>query len=443
MEQNCTRDLNAVEKSVEEALEFFSNDTVMLSSDKNKDLLNHFQKVVATTIGRELATRVSGAQFLKKFLPNHYVHPTSQLERKPAVTFVKKPQYLSEMKNNDMIKICKKLQQDFLELTAEQVPDKRAFLQDLKLSEDVESDIPEREAAEKRIHEKVTEAGVYIGHGDQLTFQRFFEAKRLCRTGVTAIERLEYLHYFRLALFHTKMSKVFMDYRACMVNDSNVDDILSLSWFKAYLGGLDRITNQESKIKKPGAFEFHDQFVTEVGIQFLINAFENFLEKNIDTVKVESELEAQKLILKFLDENGIVYYFDPEISEEKEKFDDLLSYCRDLCSRTVLSLVSDKLEEECDALGLQAFRISMIIYFLNRKQNVQDSKYAYSLLLDLVQELRASERTKQRMDNLVCVNVKGKLGEGIHRDKKCEHFVREVKTALKGTHSSLKEIVII
>ena len=120
-----------------------------------------------------------------------------------------------------------------------------------------------------------------------------------------------------------------------------------------------------------------------------------------------------------------------------------MSYCRDLCSRTVLSLVSDKLEEECDALGLQAFRISMIIYFLNRKQNVQDSKYAYSLLLDLVQELRASERTKQRMDNLVCVNVKGNVGEGIHRDNKCEHFVREVKTALKGTHSSLKEIFII
>ena len=80
----------------------------------------------------------------------------------------------------------------------------------------------------------------------------------------------------------------------------------------------------------------------------------------------------------------------------------------------------------------------MILYFLNRKQTIQDSKYAYSLLLDLMQELKASERTKQRMDNLVCINVRGKPGEGIHRDKKCEHFVREVKNALKGTHSSLK-----
>ena len=125
---------------------------------------------------------------------------------------------------------------------------------------------------------------------------------------------------------------------------------------------------------------------------------------------------------------------DPEI------FDDLLTYCQDLCSRTVLSVVEDKLEEESDALGLQAWRVSMIIYFLNRKQEVQDSKYAYSLLLDLVMELGASERTRQRMNNSVCVNVKGNPGEGIHRDKKCEHYVKEVKCALKGTHSNLKGI---
>ena len=186
----------------------------------------------------------------------------------------------------------------------------------------------------------------------------------------------------------------------------------------------------------------HDQFITELGLQFLVNAFENYIEKNASTLKVENEEEAHQLILDFLEENSIFYYYDPDNCEEKDKFDDLLSYCRDLSSRAVLSLVADKLEEECDALGLQAFRISMIIYFLNRKQHVQDSKYAYSLLLDLIQELRSSARTKQRMDNLVCVNVKGKVGEGIHRDKKCEHFVREVKNALKGTHSSLKDLSV-
>ena len=225
-----------------------------------------------------------------------------------------------------------------------------------------------------------------------------------------------------------------------MISESNVDDPLTLTYFKAYLGGFDSITNQESKIKKPGSFEVHDQLITELGLQFLCNAFTNFLDENCDTIKVDSTAEAEKLILDFLQSSGIVFFFDPKNANEADVFDDLLSYCRDLCSRTVLSVVSDKMEEESDAQGLRAFRISMMLYFLNRKQAIQDSKYAYSLLLDLMQELKASERTQRRMDNLVCINVRGKPGEAIHRDKKCEHFVREVKNALKGTHSSLKDL---
>ena len=50
------------------------------------------------------------------------------------------------------------------------------------------------------------------------------------------------------------MSKIFMDYKASMRDEDNVDDVSTLSWFKAWLG-LKSITNQESKIKKPGNFE--------------------------------------------------------------------------------------------------------------------------------------------------------------------------------------------
>jgi hypothetical protein len=56
--------------------------------------------------------------------------------------------------------------------------------------------------------------------------------------------------------------------------------------------------------------------------------------------------------------------------------------------------VADKLEEESDAVGLRAYRVAMITYHLNRKQDVQDSSYARSLLFDRVVELSASERTK-------------------------------------------------
>ena len=66
----------------------------------------------------------------------------------------------------------------------------------------------EREAAGERIHLAVLEAGEFIGHGDYLTFQKFYDAKRLMQPGVTAFERLEFLKYFKLALFHMKMNKV-------------------------------------------------------------------------------------------------------------------------------------------------------------------------------------------------------------------------------------------
>ena len=98
------------------------------------------------------------------------------------------------------------------------------------------------------------------------------------------------------------------------------------------------------------------------------------------------------------------------------------------------------MEEEGDAFGLRGLKISMICYFLNRKQNRQDSKYAAALLLDLVLESGASERTRTRMDNTVCVNRSGQVGGGVHRDMVNEHVVKETKTAIRGMHSNLKDV---
>ena len=53
--------------------------------------------------------------------------------------------------------------------------------------------------------------------------------------------------------------------------------------------------------------------------------------------------EAEALILDFLDVNEIRFFYDPNCtSEEIDVFDDLLTYGKDICSRTVLSLMIDK-----------------------------------------------------------------------------------------------------
>ena len=133
-----------------------------------------------------------------------------------------------------------------------------------------------------------------------------------------------------------------MDYGACMKNEDNIDDRLTLSWFKGWLGGMDKISSTDSKIKKSSAYELHDQYITELGIQYLVSAFQTFMENNSETISVTNSCEAQKLVLDFLDESDIKYVLDLENPGEKNKFDDLLSYCRDLSSRTIFSLVLDK-----------------------------------------------------------------------------------------------------
>ena len=233
-----------------------------------------------------------------------------------------------------------------------------------------------------------------------------------------------------------------MDYGACMKDETNIADKLTLAWFKAWIGGLDKISNAESNIKKCGNFELHDQYITELGVQFLVNVFQNYLEENVEDLDVNTKSDAQQLILDFLDKSDIKYLYDIEHADERCKFDDLLSYCRDLSSRAVLSLVLDKMEGERDAQGLRALKTNMVTYFLNRKQNRQDSKYAIALFFDLVLEQSASERTRTRMENTVCINTSGKPGDGKHRDLVNEHVVRETKGAIKGMHSSLKEEII-
>ena len=231
-----------------------------------------------------------------------------------------------------------------------------------------------------------------------------------------------------------------MDYKACMPDEDSSADKITMGWFKAWLGGLDKISNKESKIKSSGNFEVHDQYITEIGVQFLVNAFQNYIKNNSETLQVTTKAEAENLIIDFLDQSDIKYVYDIANAGEKEKFDDLLSYCRDLASRTVLSLVLDKMESEQDATGLRALKTTMVTYFLNRKQDRQDSKYAIALFFDLVLELSASERTRTRMENTVCINTSGNPGEGKHRDMVNEHIVRQTKGAIKGMHSNLKDL---
>ena len=111
-----------------------------------------------------------------------------------------------------------------------------------------------------------------------------------------------------------------------------------------------------------------------------------------------------------------------------------------MITRYMLSLAFDICEEEGDAEGLRSLRRVMVAYFLAKKPERLDSKYAAFTMIDLAVELSASERTRKRMDLYVTINPSGTAGGGLFRDKYEEHCVRAVKNCLRSTHGGLDDI---
>ena len=335
-----------------------------------------------------------------------------------------------------MFKIMDALQCEYLELVGQQSDNKDMFFKDLDVILSVEGDAAMRKEAEKRIRQEVLSAGEMICHGDYLTNIRFETCKRLKQGSVTAIERYDFMKMFRLGLFHLRMTKTIQDLECGMKNEVNLDDVLSLGWFRTILG-LNNISNKEENIKRCGQFEYHDQFCLEIGSALLISAFKTFLKSEPSTPAKTHE-GAVQFILEFLEFSDIKYFYDTENYDEKDPFDDCLSSCKENASRTVLSMVADVMEHEGDGLGLRGMRTIMIPYFLNKRKQ-QTSKYAPMLLLNKVYFMGASPRTQDRVDLLACVNPTGETGRNVARDEYNEHKVRSCKEVLRGLHSQLTD----
>ena len=243
-----TSNLSTVEKRFGEALEFFNQDTVFMTSEFNKELFDHYVYVTAWTLGRILADEVEGFSWFKRVFAKHYKHKNSETSAKKSTIFTQKPLNYCENNNRDMLKIMEHIQSQYLHLVGEQSKDKEGFRKDLKViySVDVAKDV--REEAEQRVKEEVRMAGVAILHGDLLTDVRFETCKRLRRMAVSAVERFDFLTYFRLGTFHMGMNKIIQDVVAGMKSDVNVEDTLSLGYFKT-TRGLHHITNIPDAIK--------------------------------------------------------------------------------------------------------------------------------------------------------------------------------------------------
>ena len=443
IEKECidTSNLSTVPKSKEEALALFTKEQVLLESEQNQEELKHFLYVVGIAVARVLVSIRSNAKVLGNLLPSHHIHKQSDKKLSPALTFILKPYPYQETKNPDMIKLMIRIQRQYLQTVGKCMQEGSDFQKKLELLEDCDADPDEREKAEKYVKEVAMRYGEWLGGGDLLTVKMVQEAKVLMSGSATAFGRLEFLGPFRLQLLHMKMKKICQDYALCMKSEINYDDKISLPWLAAL--SRVKVSNKGKDIKKnDSSFEKHDQFIAAVQTAYLGNMFDNYVSKNPTLLdQLSSTEEAVDFVLNMLSDFNIELYYDPSrpATSRQEGEDDMFDYCKEMVERFVLSLVFDVCEEESDAEGLRALRRIMVSYFLAQKPK-QDSKYASFTLTDLIVELSASERSRERMDSYVTINPSGTAGGGLFRDKFNEHCIRAVKDCLRGTHGGLDDI---
>ena len=161
--------------------------------------------------------------------------------------------------------------------------------------------------------------------------------------------------------------------------------------------------------------------------------------------EVTSQGTAVSYIVEMLESFGVVsgLMFDPDHeAPRQQEEDDLFRYYRELVIRFLPSLVLDMCEAEGDAEGLLACEKLMITYFLGSNLKTQNVKYADYTLFDIVEFVRSSERTKQRMMDNPVINVSGTKGGGQFYDKRCEVVVRQLKAPLRKQHGALDDILL-
>ena len=99
-EQTPTSELSTHDsKSFDEMKSLFDVETVLMQSDQNKHLFDHYKSVVAGTLGRLFGEEIPEAKWMLSVFPKHYTHPNSATACKKSLLHVDKPMYLQETKN--------------------------------------------------------------------------------------------------------------------------------------------------------------------------------------------------------------------------------------------------------------------------------------------------------------------------------------------------------
>ena len=313
-------------KTHEEKVELYSESTFFITSDKNIEYLKQFKKAVYTVMTDIITANFKGFGWLKKFFPTHHNHPSSAQSKEASSAHVEKPLYLPETATLDMVRILTCLQDRWLELLEGAAEDRDRFIEMIRVLRDKDSTEVELDEAEDYIMEANLFVGGLIISGDQLTIDRIESAKRAQKGSVTCLERLDLISCSTSGMFHVDMNFIIYSFIGCMEDDRNLQDVLSLAYFKLKLK-KNWISNCSDTIKACGNFEEHRQFFESIGEAFLLEGIQSTIDKMVlDGEELEKTEEgAISFYKKILAQNNIQLYYNSEVNSNvnPDAMDDL------------------------------------------------------------------------------------------------------------------------
>ena len=397
------------QKTLEESVGSFNEDTFLITSESNKERLLQYQRVLNTVMAQLISERVPNFTWLRKYFPKHHEHTHANDSMEPTTAHAEKPFYIQEQSTLDMAEILHLIQNRYLELLLDIVDNREEFQDALNTVRALDITLEEREEAEDFIKNEVKRHGELVIHGDQLTVDAIENARRAMKGSLTMLERLDLVSCTSSGMFHVDMSMIIYSFVACMEKEKSLEDVCTMAFFKLHLKNKNHISNLQDNIKESGKFEQHRQFLEGIGIEFFVEAVNTVLAtmaaKNESVEKSKEGAEA--FFRKIIDETNIQTYYHPNATPFTDNQDDLFRYGSNLASRVLLSLSMRQAEREGDAEGLMAIRIILVTYFYNASGN--RSKYAPTLMRNIIDYLSASTATRRRMDIMVTSNLTGDL----------------------------------
>ena len=241
--------------SLEEATACIDREHLLLDSDYNKELMQHYKVVVINVTARVIGDKFVKYEPIKRMFPKLYLHPNKEFAAKKDIQYLCKLLPFDENITDQMIKILEQVQDIYLDAVCRSARDEERFRSAFKRVKDKEATPQDRRSADDYMWVEARRYGWLVLRGDLLTEERVRGAKTARRKSSTRYSQLAYARETTLGYMHCSMNKIIIDFQSTLGAEFGADPAsmaafkTRLDWTVSHSRGNERknITNSYEK----------------------------------------------------------------------------------------------------------------------------------------------------------------------------------------------------